>query len=104
MSGSPDPSEPYRLEVDERVWQALDLLPEGLQEKVTSFWRDYLRTVPHRPPIGGVHRLKGQWRAYYSFDVDRQRRMLYRVDDESRTVYVDYLGRHPEWDKRQPWR
>lgn len=100
----PDTPRRYTLEVDQGVWEALALLPEALQEKVTGFWRDHLCTNPHRPPTGGVHRLRGQWREYYSFDVDRQRRMLYRVNDDQAKVFVDYLGSHPQWDKRHRWR
>ena len=51
-----------------------------------------------------VHRLKGEWRDYYEFDVDRRHRMFYRVDESERIVYVDFLGNHPKWDKRQRWR
>ena len=104
MPSQADQPSTYKIEVAEEVWEALAALPPGMQEKVTSFWRDHLTASPHRPPIGGVHRLKGQWRDFYQFDVDRQRRMMYRVDDETRTVFVDYLGNHPQWDKRNQWR
>ena len=104
MPSPADQRPPYSIEVDEEVWGALARLPTGIQNKITNFWRDHLSTNPHRPPIGGVHRLKGEWRDFYQFDVDRQRRMMYRVDDETRTVFVDYLGNHPQWGKRSPLR
>src|SRR6478672_11914635 len=105
VSGNP-PEESgvnYKLNIEERVWEALSSLQPGLQERVTAFWRDHLQTHPHHPPVNSVKRLRGEWSHYFQFDVDRSRRMLYRIDEQAKTVYVDYLGSHPEWERRGRW-
>jgi mRNA-degrading endonuclease RelE of RelBE toxin-antitoxin system len=98
MSRTPHTDSEYRIEVEDQVWAALSSLPEALQTKVTTFWRDSLRHVPYTAPA--TKRLRGAWKEYFQYDVDRFRRMLYRVDERRRIVFVDFLGSHPSWDKR----
>ena len=49
---------------------------------------------------GKLKQLKGEYRAYYQYDIDRRNRLIYSVDDDTKTVYVEYIGPHPQWKKR----
>jgi mRNA-degrading endonuclease YafQ of YafQ-DinJ toxin-antitoxin module len=44
-----------------------------------------------------LKQLKGQYRDFYQFDISRGDRLIYSVDEVSKTVYVEYIGKHPEW-------
>lgn len=95
MSGSAP--EDYRVEVEEQVWGALERLPETYQEKITSLWRDHLCKHPTLRIPGKLRGLKGVHKGYYEYEVTDKDRLIYWVEEAEHTVYVEYLGPHPEW-------
>lgn len=100
---SPEPSGEYRIEASDEVWDALAKMPEGRADKVFRFWQGHLRHTPTRRIPGIVKELKGEYKGAYQFDVSRELRMIYWVDEAEQTVYIEYLGPHPDWSKRRPY-
>ncbi len=88
------------LEPDQ--WKALQRLPRKSQrETALDFLENYL---PHTPktwrPDGKLKQLKGEHAGLWQFDIDRQYRIVYAVDQQVRQVNVEYLGFHPDWGAR----
>ena len=101
MPGNPGTKAAYTLEVEERAWQALSCLPESAQDKVFALWRDHLSHTPTQRIPGKLKQLRGDYRDYYQFEITKSQRMIYSVDEASKTVYVEYIGKHPEWKRRK---
>ena len=101
MSGSQSNRGTYKVEVEEEAWAGLSSLPTSAQEKVTALWRDHLQHTPTQRIPGKVKELRGEYKGFYQYDISRDARMIWRVDEHTRTVYVEYIGKHPEWEKRR---
>ena len=102
MSGSRQTTKPtYKVEVEEEAWEGLSSLPESQQEKVLTLWRDHLGHHPTQRIPGKLKRLKGEYHDFFQYDISQSQRMIYSVDEESRTVYVEYIGKHPDWKRHQ---
>lgn len=98
MSGSRRATEkPYKLEVEDEAWEGLSSLSESAQEKVLVLWRDHLSRTPAKRIPGKLKALKGEHKGFFQFDITRDQRMIYEIDEATKTVYVEYIGKHPEW-------
>ena len=64
-----------------------------------AFLRDHVSQTPTTHVPGKLKQLRGEYRAYYQFSVDRRRRVIYRVDEQEKTVFIEYVGAHPDWKK-----
>ncbi len=71
------------------------------QEKVTALWRDHLSHTPTQRILGKLKRLRGAYSDYFQFDITKSQRMIYTVDEDSKKVYVEYIGKHPDWKRRK---
>jgi len=87
--------------VEDEAWQGLSSLPESQQEKVFMLWRDHLAHHPTQRIPGKLKRLKGEYAAFFQFDITQAQRMIYSVDEDAKVVYVEHIGRHPDWRRRR---
>lgn len=102
MPGNPQTSKgTYKVAVEDEAWEGLSSLPESAQEKVTAFWRDHLQHRPTQRIPGKLKELKGEYKGYYQFDISMNERMIYTVNEDLKTVYVEYIGKHPDWGRRR---
>jgi Txe/YoeB family toxin of Txe-Axe toxin-antitoxin module len=97
MTGSAP--EEYCIKYEDKVWGAIERLPESCQEKVLVLWRDHLRFQPTQTIPGKLKQLKGRHKGYYQFDINDKDRMIYSVDETEAVVYIEYVGPHPEWKR-----
>ncbi len=98
MSAEP----PYEVMLEEEHWEALKRLPhESQQEKALQFlWGHAAHTPTVWLPSGAVKQLRGEHEGLWQFDIDRDYRIIYRVDEGARQVVVEYIGYHPDWGRR----
>jgi mRNA-degrading endonuclease YafQ of YafQ-DinJ toxin-antitoxin module len=45
--------------------------------------------------------LKGEHKGYWEYELAQFKRLIYWPDHEQHVVYIDYLGKHPDWRKRR---
>ena len=102
MPGSPPtPKGKYRVAPAHEAWKGLASLSESAQERVTALWRDHLQHTPKLRIPGKLKELKGEYKGYYQYDINQRDRMIYWVDDREMIVYVEYIGKHPDWKRRR---
>jgi len=102
VSGTPQGTKPaYKVQIEDEAWEGLSSLPESQQDKVFAFNKNHLQHHPTQPIPGHLKRLKGDFSAYFQFEVTQSHRMIYTVDESTRTVYVEYIGPHPNWKRRR---
>ena len=87
----------YEVRFDKQHWEELRMWHERPLEALFTFVRDHASRTPTAPIPGRLKPLRGAYRGYYQFRVDRTRRLIYRVDEEQRVVLVEYVGLHPDW-------
>lgn len=51
-------------------------------------------------PNGALKELKGEHRGLWQFDIDRDYRIIYRIDDEAKQILIEYIGYHPDWGRK----
>jgi len=72
-------------------WQAIcERDPQGAAE----VWQ-FLTAHPQQRVPGKVKKLRGKLAGLLQYDVNYRDRVQYWVDDETRTVHVEYAGPHP---------
>jgi mRNA-degrading endonuclease YafQ of YafQ-DinJ toxin-antitoxin module len=91
--------ERYAFEQSDEFIAGLERLQPGQLDRVMAFLRDHASTQPTTPLPGRLKQLRGQWRDYWQFDVSQSIRLIYRVDEELHTVFLEYLGEHPSWSR-----
>lgn len=101
MSGSPKDDAPYEIIPSEDVWREIEKLPESAQEKIFALWRDQLRHTPTKRIPGKLKELKGEYKGLYQYEVTGSERMVFSVDEAERKVYIEYVGKHPDWSRRR---
>lgn len=94
----PDPT-PYQIELRDEHWDAVRSWDQSAQERFFTFLRDHASRTPTARLGRNVKRLKAPWARHYQFRIDRDRRFVYRVDEEERRVIAVYVGPHPDWRK-----
>ncbi len=77
-----------KIVVHRRAARYLRRLPADQKTRIKSRLRD-LATDPHARP--GVREMKGRWAGYHRLRVG-SRRVIFFVDDQEQTVYVDHIG------------
>lgn len=92
---------PYDIVLTDDHWEELRGWDDHLVNALMAFIRDHASRTPTTRIPGKLKQLKGAHRGYYQFRVDRQRRFIYRVDEEQRQVIAEYVGLHPDWRKSQ---
>jgi mRNA-degrading endonuclease RelE of RelBE toxin-antitoxin system len=86
-----------RIERDARkAFQPGGMSPRR-QRTARQFIASHLKTKPLERIPGKVKELRGRYKGIMQFDIDDNYRLLYRVDRESRTVLILYIGTHPKW-------
>ena len=91
--------EGYAVRLTDDHWCELRRWDDRLVDALVAFIRDHTSRTPTTRIPGKLKRLQGAFRGYYQFRVDRQRRFIYRVDEERRQVIAEYVGPHPDWRK-----
>jgi mRNA-degrading endonuclease RelE of RelBE toxin-antitoxin system len=95
------PSSEYAVQVErEALDKGLASLSPAAQLNVLEFMSGHMIRTPRQRMPGKLKQLKGEYRAYYQYDIDRRNRLIYSVDDDTKTVYVEHIGPHPQWKKR----
>ncbi len=61
--------------------------------------RDYLQYAPATYIAGKCKPLKGEHKGFWEYELAQFKRLIYWPDDDKRIVYIDYLGKHPDWRK-----
>jgi mRNA-degrading endonuclease RelE of RelBE toxin-antitoxin system len=95
---------PYRVVLGRNVAEAIRRFRRDRREKTEAFLAEHASVTPTTVITGKLKHLRGQRRNYYQFDIDRSYRLIYRVDEAERTMYVEYAGPHPDWAKSRTGR
>ncbi len=77
----------FRVVVHKRAASYIRRLPREQKERL----KKALEELAHDPFRPGVKAMVGEWRGYYRLRVGNLR-VIFWVDRESRTIYVDYIG------------
>lgn len=98
-------AKPYSIKVwdMDEFFAELQTFPDAQQKRITDFMAGYLRTKPRTIIPGQLTEMHGRWEGVFSLECGKSRRLMYEVDDATRTVRIIYLGKHPEWEKRRKW-
>ena len=60
------------------------------QEDAIDFLMKYVAFTPKkRLPSGDLKELKGEHRGFWQYDIDRDYRIIYTIDDVARTVNIE---------------
>lgn len=92
--------ERYRVVADwDAYFEELERCPPSQQERVSELVADVLPVNPQatQPPL--LKRLRGAYSHLWQFECGSSRRLLYSVDDATKTVRIEYFGPHPPWEK-----
>ena len=88
---------PYTVEIEDAHWNEFASWGERRLDGVLAFLRDHVSHTPTARVPGKLKQLRGEYRGLYQFSVDRQHKVIYRVDEQEKKVYIEYVGRHPDW-------
>jgi len=80
---------PYTVRITRQAKRDIDLLPAKLKQKL----RTILTEVIARNPYEGK-KLLGDLAGSYSYRLTYQDRILYSIDEETRTVYIERARTH----------
>lgn len=92
--------ERYHVVADwDAYFEELERCPPAQQERGSEFVANVLPENPRamRPPL--LKKLHGAYAHLWQFECGGSRRLIYSVDDDSRTVRIEYFGPHPQWEK-----
>ncbi len=94
-----DRDEPYVINVPDDFYEAMERLQPGHVNRLMSFIRDHLQQTPTVRIPGTLKKLHGEWADYFQFEVSHGQgiKLIYTVDEEQRTVQIEYPGQHPNW-------
>jgi addiction module RelE/StbE family toxin len=86
----------------EEDWAAIQSLPrEAQRADAIDFLMKYVPLTPKlRRADGKLKELKGEYRGYWQFDIDRQYRIIYTIDEDSKEILIEYIGFHPDWGRK----
>jgi mRNA-degrading endonuclease RelE of RelBE toxin-antitoxin system len=88
---------PYKVVLHKKARKGLQSLTGNRRAEAETFLNDFLPFTPLRRVPGKTKKLRGAYEkaGYLQYDLPDGCRAQYRVDDEVRVVYVDYLDHHP---------
>ena len=89
----------YEVRLINEHWDELRGWDDHLVDRLMAFIRDHASRTPMARGPRRLKQLKGAFHGYYQFQVDRERRFIYRVDEEQRVVIAEWVGLHPDWAK-----
>lgn len=94
------PDEAYRVKYTDQYFDALDGLMEGHLNRVTAFVSNHVQHTPTLK-VKDLKELHGDQAGIWQYMVSygENIRLLYRIDEEERVVYLEYLGTHPKWNR-----
>ncbi len=90
---------PPSIEIEDAHWREFESWGERRLDEVLAFLRDHVSRTPSTHVPGKLKQLRGEYRGYYQFSVDRERRVIYRVDEQEKMFFIEYVGLHPDWRK-----
>ncbi len=77
--------------------KVIDRAPKQVQEKY-EFWKELMQCqgpeAVRKLPGFRDHPLRGRWRGCRSSSLNAQYRVIYRIEYETMTVFVDKIGPH----------
>ena len=87
----------YTIQQSRRARKGLKKLPPAKRKEVNRIINEYLAVsplvrIPHKTK--GLH---GEYEGAYQYDVDDSNRIIYWVNKDEKTVYIDVIGSHPNW-------
>lgn len=86
----------YSIRLHKRARKGLEKLPPARRQKAREFINTHLRTKPLQPIPGKTKPLAGPLRGIFQYDLSYSDRIWWRVDQETRTVHILYIGPHPK--------
>jgi len=87
---------PYIIKIEKAATKGLKKLQPAHRRNAIEFINEHLRETPLKPIPGKIKRLRGRYQGIYQYDLSRGDRIWWRVEPESHTVYVMYIGPHPK--------
>ena len=93
----------YQIKLEKRAEKALLLLADTHEAaffEATAMLSGHISTTPRKMMPPRLKELTGSYKANYQLDLAGNHRLIYTVDDDTKTVYVRRLGPHPDWSKR----
>ncbi|MDP2918772.1 MAG: hypothetical protein Q8O43_00935 [Dehalococcoidia bacterium] len=81
---------------NKRVKKNWELSEREIPEAMASCKKFLLVSPEDRLKSGGkLKKLKGRFHGFLQYDITGEARVWYRVDNQERVVYVEYIGHHP---------
>ncbi|MCH7576767.1 MAG: hypothetical protein IH822_03065 [Chloroflexi bacterium] len=87
----------YTIKRSRRARTGLKKLPPAKREEVNRITSEYLAVKPLERIPGITKGLHGLYKGFYQYDVDKSNRIIYSVNKDEKTVYIDMIGSHPDW-------
>ena len=86
----------YKIKRSRRARKGFKKLPSQKRKEVSRIINEYLAVsprvrIPHKTK--GLH---GAYKGLYQYDVDDFNRIIYSVNEDEKTVYIDIIGSHPD--------
>ncbi len=103
MAGALNTSGDYQIKFLKGAQEALFLLGSTHQAafiEATTFLGEYAPKTPKKMHPPRLKELRGDFKGHYQFDFAGNHRLIYTVDEDTKTVYVERCGPHPDWAKR----
>ena len=66
------------------------------QRDAQGFIASHLTRNPLERIPGKTKELRGKYKGVMQYDIDRNDRIMYRVDKAERVVFIQYIGPHPD--------
>ena len=92
---NPPPS--YKIKRSRRARKGLKKLSAAKREEVNRITEEYLAVNPKVRIPHKTKALHGSYKGFYQYDVDDFNRIIYSVNKDEKTVYIDIIGSHPDW-------
>ena len=77
----------FRVVVHKRAASYIKRLPREQRERLKKI----LKELSYDPFRAGAKAMAGEWRGYYRLRIGNLRAIFW-IDQETRTIYVDYIG------------
>ena len=87
----------YKIKQSRRARKGLKKLPPEKREEVNRIINEYLAVTPLVRIPNKTKGLHGSYKGLYQYDVDDFNRIIYSVNKDEKTVYIDIIGSHPDW-------
>ena len=93
----------YAIRTPEDDVRRVAAMPEEARRVVEEFIDQHLKTRPTARIRRRLKMLTGdEWAGHYQFDVDRNHRLIYTVNEAAQQVLIQYIGPHPDWSRSRP--